>query len=169
MKKIPLKLSEYTNESLKMAEDGGVLISSMGKNKKANLMTIGWLLLGRSYHNRPISVIAVRPATYTFKLLDEISEYVVSVPTPELREAVDLCGTVSGREIDKFEATGLTPIKSEHVMPPSIKECPINIECRIYHKERPPHMILTPEHRMKPFTDQHTIYFSEVLGAYKTV
>jgi len=167
MKKIPLNLSEYAEEAFKMLENGGLLVSSIGKNNKANVMTIGWWLLGRSYHDHPVSVIAIRPATYTFKLLEEVPEYVISVPTPELREAVDICGTASGRDIDKFEVTGLTPIKSEHVKPPSIKECPINIECRIYHKERPPHMILTPEHRMKPLTAQHTIYFSEVLGTYR--
>jgi len=165
--KLALKLAEYANESLKMADDGGVLITSIGKTERANIMTIGWLLLGRIYNNRPISVIALRPATHTFKLLEEIPEYVISVPTKEFREAVDLCGTASGREIDKFEASGLTPEKSEYVIPPSIEECPINIECRIYHKERPPHMILTPEHRMKPISEQHTIYFSEILGAYK--
>jgi flavin reductase (DIM6/NTAB) family NADH-FMN oxidoreductase RutF len=166
--KVPLKLSEVASEALKMAENGGVLLSSIGNKNKANLMTIGWLLFGRSYHKHPVSVIAVRPATYTYKLLDQISEYVISVPTSGLREAVDLCGTTSGRDVDKFKTTGLTAIKSEHVTPFSIKECPINIECRIYHKERPPHMLLTPEHRMKPVKDQHTIYFSEVLGAFQT-
>ena len=51
---------------------------------------------------------------------------------------------------------------------PSIAECPINVECRIYHKQRPPHYLLTPEHRRNPLEEQHTIYFGEVLGTYGT-
>ncbi len=37
---------------------------------------------------------------------------------------------------------------------------------RIYHYQRPPHMILTPEHRQAPVDQQHTIYFAEVVGAF---
>ena len=72
----------------------------------------------------------------------------------------------SGRDHDKFRETGLTPIPSAQVRPVSIAECPIHVECRIYHKQRPPHGILTPEHREKPLEMQHTIYFAEVLGTY---
>ncbi len=43
----------------------------------------------------------------------------------------------------------------------------ISVECRIYHYEHPPHMILTPEHRQVPLEQQHTIYFAEVVGAFE--
>ena len=162
-----VNLFDYLNQTLKMAETTGVLLVSVGKGGRSNVMTIGWLLLGRSYHGNPMAVVAVRPATYTFKLLDEAEEFVIAVPTPDLEEAVALCGEKSGRDANKFEETGLTSIPSVHVKPPSIKECTINIECRIYNKIRPPHYILTPEHRKAPISEQHTIYFAEVLGTYR--
>ena len=162
-----VNLFDYLNQTLKMAETTGVLLVSMGKDRRPNIMTIGWLLLGRSYHENPVAVVAVRPARYTFKLLDETEEFVIAVPTPELEEAVAFCGKKSGKDVDKFKETGLTPIPSIHVKPPSIKECIINIECRIYNKIRPLHYILTPEHRRAPIPEQHTIYFAEVLGTYK--
>jgi len=99
--------------------------------------------------------------------LDEVEEFVVAVPKPELEKEVALCGKESGRVIDKFEETQLTPIASVHVKPPSIKECVVNIECKIYNKIRPPHFILTPEHRKAPLSKQHTIYFAEILGVFK--
>ncbi len=40
------------------------------------------------------------------------------------------------------------------------------MECRIYRKQRPPHLVLTPEHREKPLAEQNTIYFAEVLGSF---
>jgi len=162
-----VNLFDYLNQTLKIAETFGVLLVSIDRLGKPNIMTIGWLLLGRSYHGNPIAVVAVRPARYSFKLLDEVEEFVIAVPTPELEKAVAFCGEKSGRDVDKFKETGLTPIPSVHVRLPSIKECTVNIECRIYNKVRPPHHILTSEHRKKPIPQQHTIYFAGVLGVYK--
>ena len=162
-----VNLFDYLDQTLRMAETMGVLLVSIDSQGRPNVMTIGWLLLGRSYHGNPVAVVAVHPNRYTFKLLDEVEEFVIAVPTPELEEAVAFCGEKSGRDTDKFKEIGLTPIPSVHVKPPSIKECTINIECRIYNKIRPPHYILTPEHRKAPLSRQHTIYFAEVLGVYK--
>jgi len=163
----PIDVMEHAQEAFRMLRTTGLLVNSVGHSGVANTMTIGWLLLGWFYHDRPISVIAIRPACHTFKLLDEVGEFVVSVPTDSISEAVAFCGKESGRHVDKFEATGLSAVPSLDVTAPSIKECPINIECRIYHKQRPPHMLLTPEHRRAPVEAQHTIYFAEVLGAYR--
>ena len=145
----------------------GVLLTSIGSAGRPNVMTIGWALYGYFYHGHPMVVAAVRPACHTFKLLDEVAEFVLCVPTEEIAEAVAFCGRESGRDHDKFAETGLTPIPSTHVRPPSIAQCPIHVECRIYHEQRPPHMILTPEHREKPLDAQHTIYFAEVVGVYR--
>jgi len=162
-----VNLWDYLNQTLRIAEDIGVLLVSIDNQERPNVMTIGWVLLGRSYHGNPIAEVAVRPATYTFKLLDEVEEFVIAVPPLELKKAVDFCGEKSGKDLNKFTETELTPIPSVHVKPPSIKECIINIECVIYEKVRPPHFILTLEHRRSPLSKQHTIYFAEVLGVYQ--
>lgn len=155
----------YFDLALNMAEQIGVLLVSCDRQRIPNVMTIGWLLLGRSYYKHPVAVVAVRPATYTFNLLDQVEEFVIAVPTLDLADAVSICGKQSGRMIDKFTVTSLTPVPSKYVTPPSIQECLVNIECRIYHKQRPPHQLLTPDHRNAPISEQHTIYFAEVLNA----
>jgi len=160
-------LYDYLNQTFKMTESSGVLMTTIDLQGRPNVMTISWLLLGQFYHENSIAVVAVRPDRYTFNLVAEVEEFVVAVPTPELEEAVAVCGKESGRDMDKFKETGLTPISSVHVKPPSIKECIINIECKIYEKVPPPHFILTPEHRQAPLSKQHTIYFAEILGVYK--
>jgi flavin reductase (DIM6/NTAB) family NADH-FMN oxidoreductase RutF len=144
----------------------GVLLTSCSAGGAPNVMTIGWGLYGSFYHDHCVAVVAVRPACYTFHLLDEVPEFVLCVPTDEIADAVAFCGSESGRTCDKFKETGLTPVPSHYVKPPSIAQCPINVECRIYHKQRPPHFILTPEHRRQPVEAQHTVYFAEVLGAF---
>lgn len=100
-------------------------------------------------------------------MIEEVPEFVLGIPDDALQPAAALCGTRSGRDTDKFAAAGLTPVPSLHVRPPSIRECPLNIECRVYTKVAPPHLLLTPEHRQWPLAEQHTIYFAQVLGAYR--
>jgi len=145
----------------------GVLLTSVGSDGVPNVMTIGWGLYGWFYHGHPVAVVAVRPARHTFRLLDEVGEFVLCVPADAIAEQVRFCGVKSGRDCDKFKETGLTPVPSARVRAPSIAQCPIHVECRIYYKQRPPHFILTPEHRERPLAEQHTIYFAEVLGAYR--
>jgi flavin reductase (DIM6/NTAB) family NADH-FMN oxidoreductase RutF len=91
---------------------------------------------------------------------------VLSTKRQPADQAVAFCGRESGQTCDKFKETGLTPVPSTYVRPPSIAECPVHVECSVYHKQRPPHFILTPGHREKPLEAQHTIYFAEVLGAF---
>ena len=159
--------SEVIGSLYRATKGKGILLTAVGHAGKPNAMTLGWGLFGWYYHGRPVVVVAVRPACHTFSLLDEVEELVLSIPAPDIEKAVLFCGTRSGRDCDKFAETGLTPVPSVNVKPPSILECPVNIECRIYHKQRPPHFLLTPEHRERPLEAQHTIYFAEVLGTYR--
>ena len=56
-------------------------------------------------------------------------EFVVNITTEKLIKETDYCGVVSGKDVNKFEKTGLTPIKGTKIAAPLIKECPINLEC----------------------------------------
>ena len=118
------------------------------------LLTLGWGQFGPFYHGNPVFVIAVTPLRYSWRFLEQVGEFVIAVPDDSLQQAVRHCGTTSGRDHDKFAAAGLTAVPSVHVRAPSIRECPINIECRVYTKIAPPHMLLTPEHRQRP-VEQH--------------
>lgn len=144
----------------------GVLCSVGDAEGNCNLLTLGWGQTGPIYDENPVLTIAVTPLRYSWQLLEEIPEFVIGVPTDEMNQAVAFCGSNSGREVDKFSETGLTAVPSQQVQPPSIRECSFNIECRIYTEVRPPHFLLTPEHRKRPVDQQHTIYFAEVLGTY---
>jgi flavin reductase (DIM6/NTAB) family NADH-FMN oxidoreductase RutF len=65
----------------------------------------------------------------SFAHISATKEFVLNIPPVSLVRAVDFCGMVSGRDVDKFEATGLTMEPSIKVRPPLIAECPINLEC----------------------------------------
>jgi flavin reductase (DIM6/NTAB) family NADH-FMN oxidoreductase RutF len=149
------------------SSNGGVLCTVADRGGADNVLTLGWGLIGPSYHGNPVFAIAVTPLRYSWRFLEDVPEFVIAVPDDSGREAADLCGSASGRDTDKFAATGLTRVQSLLVRPPSIAECPVNVECRIYHSVAPPHGLLTPEHRRRPIAEQHTIYFAEVVGTYR--
>ena len=144
----------------------GTLLTSVGNDGVPNVMAIGWGLWGRFYHGRPMFAVAVTPLRYSWTLLEQVPEYVVAVPGDGSDDAVLFTGTHSGRDLDKFREAGLTAMPSQHVRAPSIAECAVNIECRTFYAQHPPHQLLTPEHRQRPLEEQHTIYFAEVLGIY---
>ena len=149
------------------SRNGGVLCTVVDSGGSQNVLTLGWGLIGPNYHGHPIFAIAVTPLRYSWRFLEQVPEFVIAVPDDDLRAAADLCGTESGRDLDKFKAAKLTSVPSVHVKAPSILECPINVECRVYTRVAPPHLLLTPEHRQRPLEQQHTIYFAEVLGTYR--
>ncbi len=55
----------------------------------------------------------------------------VNVPSFKEARVTDWCGMVSGRKVEKFAKTGLTPAPAQKIKCPIILECPLNIECRV--------------------------------------
>ena len=130
-----------------------VLIVTRDARGKPNAMTAGWLQLGGLWA-KPILTIAVRPDRYTYELLNGCGEFTVNVPGKELNEALEVCGAVTGREVDKFSRCGMTALPGRMVSVPSIGEALITYECKV---------ILTAE--SKPIT-AHRLYFGEIVSAY---
>ncbi len=107
-----------------------VLVSCGGiKGWKANLITIAWA--GNVCSDPPMLSIAVRPDRYSHAIIKTTGEFIVNVPSTDQVKATDWCGVVSGRDVDKFAGTGLTPAPGRKVACPMVMECPLNIECRV--------------------------------------
>lgn len=166
MQKKALDFYEHAEEILRRMAGGGVLCTVTDAAGRDNVLTLGWGQIGRAYEGDPIFVIAITPLRHSWRFIEEVGEFVIAVPDDSLAAAAELCGTKSGAEMDKFEAARLTKVQSAHVAPPSIAECPVNIECSVYTKIAPPHELLPPAHRRRPLAEQHTIYFARVLGTY---
>jgi len=108
-----------------------VVVVSCGVGERANLITLAWT--ANVCAEPPQLAIAVRPTRHSHPLIAEIGEFVVNLPAAGHIGAVDFCGTTSGREVDKWRETGLTPVPSSKVRPPRIGEFPVNIECTLRH------------------------------------
>jgi flavin reductase (DIM6/NTAB) family NADH-FMN oxidoreductase RutF len=107
-----------------------VLVSCGGKKKwKQNLITIAWA--GSICSDPPMLSISIRPERHSYEIIKDTREFVVNVTTEKQAKVVDWCGMVSGRDVNKFERTELTPMEALKVNCPIVLECPINIECRV--------------------------------------
>jgi flavin reductase (DIM6/NTAB) family NADH-FMN oxidoreductase RutF len=64
-------------------------------------------------------------------LIKESGEFVINLPNRKMVRAVDFCGVVSGKDCNKFQSTGLTPIAAKNIKAPIIQEAPLSLECRV--------------------------------------
>ena len=106
-----------------------VLVACRHDELGDNLLTIAWCGVGCS---DPETInISIRPERYSYRMIKESGCFTVNIPTYDLLEEVKICGTVSGRDCDKFEQAGLTAVPAEKIAAPLVKECPVNIECEL--------------------------------------
>ena len=106
------------------------LITCVASDGRPNIITLGEVF-NVSLRRPPVVGLAIRKATYSHGLIAAAKEFVVNMPTTAILRETDLCGTLTGRDSDKFAESGLTPLPADKVRPPLIKECPLNIECRL--------------------------------------
>jgi flavin reductase (DIM6/NTAB) family NADH-FMN oxidoreductase RutF len=112
-----------------------VLVTTIDAKGRANILPLtGWGILSRF----PFIVgIAVCQGEYTknyfhrysHRLLKQVPEFVLNIPHTGLREAITVCGGVSGDKADKWALAHLTPEPSIAVRPPAIADCPVSFEC----------------------------------------
>ena len=102
-----------------------------GSSHPYNLITIAWA--GTVCSDPPMVGIAIRPERHSYNIIKECGEFTVNLPSKHLAKAVDYCGVVSGRDLDKFEKCGFTAVKGSKVAAPIIAECPISLECKVKH------------------------------------
>ena len=124
-----------------------VMVSCADREGKPNIITIAWA--GTVCTNPPMVSISVRPTRYSYDMIRETGEFVINLVTEPLTRACDFCGVVSGRDVDKFAKTGLTPIPVEGVSVPGIAESPVSIACRVVEERA---------------LGSHTMFLAEVVG-----
>ena len=106
-----------------------VMVSCAQVGKADNIITVAWT--GTVCTNPPMAYISVRPSRHSYDMIKSTGEFVINLTTKDLVKATDYCGVRSGREVDKFKEMNLHKEPATHVSVPLIKECPVNIECKV--------------------------------------
>ena len=162
---------DYAGEIIEKTGNGVLLTTKAGD--AVNTMTIGWGTLGIQW-GKPIFIAYVRQSRYTKELLDKNGEFTVNVPMGEFNKKIlGVCGSKSGRDMDKIRELGLTLEEANNISVPGIKELPLTLECKVIYKQDQVLDFLEEESRSRYYApgtvnenDYHTAYYGQILDAY---
>jgi flavin reductase (DIM6/NTAB) family NADH-FMN oxidoreductase RutF len=149
----------------KLIGDDWMLVTS-GSINSFNTMTASWGGMGILW-NKPVSYIFIRPTRYTYEFLEKNETYTLSFFSEKYRKALSLCGSKSGRDIDKVKETGLTPEETGKGMV-AFKEAKLVLECRkLYFQDIDPANFLEASINKMYDNDYHRMYIGEIMGIKK--
>lgn len=135
------------SQALQLVNHGPTILVTVEGERYPNIITLAWCTPVSA--RPPLVAISVAPSRYSHSLILKSGEFVINIPNASLLQVVQRCGTVSGRNVDKFKDNNLTPIPASKVKAPLIAECVGHIECKLYDK----------------FTaGDHTIFIGEVVA-----
>jgi flavin reductase (DIM6/NTAB) family NADH-FMN oxidoreductase RutF len=112
-----------------LLEPGPVVLLTTARRGRANIMTLSWHMMVE--FEPPLVACVVSNRNHSFAALRATKECVIAIPALKLAPKVVEVGNCSGRNVDKFERFGLTPVPAELVAPPLVAECFANLECKV--------------------------------------
>jgi flavin reductase (DIM6/NTAB) family NADH-FMN oxidoreductase RutF len=125
LKKVPLELIKAN----RLLNFGPVTLITAKYREQHNVSTVAWVMSVSS--NPPLVAIAITNKRFTYDLIKASREFVINIPSVSLKEAVTICGSTSGRELDKFAKAHLTPGHAKKVGAPIVEECFAHLECKV--------------------------------------
>lgn len=143
------------------------MLITAGDEKKFNTMTASWGGAGVIWGKNVVTCY-IRPQRYTKEFVDSHDTFTLSFFGTGHRDALNLCGTVSGRDRDKVKESGLTPFFPDGT--PAFEEADLVLVCRkLYVDAMPPENFIDKSNDAKfyPQKDYHTLYIGEILKAYQ--
>lgn len=158
---------EYADKALTILSKGAFLTTAWGDRR--NTMTIGWGSIGFVW-GKPVFTAMVRHSRFTRELLEKSGEFTVSFPFTDQSQALGLCGSKSGRDLDKFSAANLQTIPAQKTAAPVINVAGLHYECKVVYTQDMSPAGLTPELQGKWYgnNDYHTLYYGEIVACYVT-
>lgn len=150
-----------------LAHKGCFLVT--GK-ESPNIMTIGWATAGVMW-GKEVLMVPVRLSRYSHDKLEAWPEFTVCTmeSTGQFAHELAVCGSKSGRDMDKAAELGFTLQPSETISVPYIGECDLAYECKVIYKLEmtEAHMDRAVVDRFYPAANYHTLYFGEILAVHK--
>jgi flavin reductase (DIM6/NTAB) family NADH-FMN oxidoreductase RutF len=144
MAKVPIAL----DRAHRLIGPGPVVLVTVARKGKVDITPIGWVMPVST--RPPLVAIAVYEGNLINELIRAAGQFVLNVPSLDLVKQVQYCGTVSGRDVDKFQMTGLHQAEPEEVDTPLIEECLAHLECALVD-------VITP--------GDHGIFIGQIVSA----
>ena len=138
------------------------MLITAGTPERCNTMTASWGGLGILW-GAPMAICYIRPQRYTKQFVDENEYFTLSFFGEEHRPQLSLCGSKSGRDIDKVKECGFTVAQAE-CGAPYFQQAQLVFVCR-KRMAMPMDPAAMPEDVKAKWydADHHTIYWGEIV------
>lgn len=163
MKKINIR--DLNESPVSLIADGWALLTA-GKESDYNTMTVSWGAVGEIW-GKDAAFVFVRPQRHTFGFIEKEEFFTLSFYAPEYKDALKICGSKSGRDIDKAAATGLTPLAIDGSV--TFEQAKYTIVCRKMAAQ-----FIDPAGFIDPAVDgnyankdYHKMYVGEIVAVYE--
>ena len=146
------------------------MLITAGTKENCNTMTAAWGGLGVLW-KKNVATIYVRPQRYTKKFVDEQEYFTLCFFGDKYREELALCGTKSGRDMDKIKACNFTVVESENGAP-YFEEARLVLVCRkLYQDTLKQECFLDRacDEKCYPEHDYHDFYVGEVVEVLEQI
>ncbi len=142
------------------------MLITAGNLQKYNTMTASWGGFGILW-GKNVGFCVVRPSRYTYQFMEASDRFTLSFFAEQYRDALNYCGTKSGRDVDKAAATGLTPVENETGLV-HFDEARLVMECaKMYYQDLDPSHFLDPGiEKNYQGRDYHRMYIGEITKCY---
>jgi len=122
-----MKIEIPRERATRLLSSGNVIMVTSAYKDKTNIITLAWKT--PLSHRPPLAGISIAKSHFSCELIEKSEEFIINVPDLDLMDKVIFCGKVSGKDVDKFKETKLTPIKANRLIKtPLISECIGNLE-----------------------------------------
>ncbi len=158
--------NDITDNAFKLIGKDWALVTA-GSKDSFNTMTVSWGSVGIMW-NKPVAFTFIRPQRYTFGFLEKNGMFTMSFFDEEFRKALQICGTKSGRDIDKVKETGLTPAFTGDGVP-YFEEARLVLVCKkLYAQDLNEDSIIEEAVKSNYSGDNyHRMYISEIVSVLK--
>lgn len=134
----------------------------------SNTMTISWGFVGFSW-KKPVFIALIRPQRYTYEIMQNADSFTISIPyTDDFKNALAICGSKSGRDINKESEANIKFVDSKSVISPVIENCNKYYECKIVNIEKFTDSNFKQQilKECYPLDDLHYVYYGEIVNSY---
>lgn len=141
------------------------MLITAGTPDRFNMMTASWGSMGVMWF-KPVCFCFIRPQRYTFEFMEQNDNFTLSFFSGEYRPQLNLCGSRSGREINKAAECGFTPRAADNGSV-FFDEARLVLECRkLYVQDLDPKGAIDPSiEECYPNQDYHRMYIGEISRA----
>ena len=141
-----MEITDFTTAAAATKKPAKIVIAVVkDKNDKINMITLEWFM--RTSIKPPMFAISIGHTRYSYECLQNFRYFNLCIPSKEMAKAAEICGTKSGRDIDKLDLINQDWFAGKFKKLPIFKNALANFECEVVTQVK---------------SGDHTIYVGEV-------